>query len=127
MKTIKNILSLATLVMFVVLCTTSYLQAAGSSAKYIGGSLVQAAQPDPRAVYDFYADTDAAGSFPLAGKIWFEFTSPKDCKGWILETNDRTVKRGFTIKADKTIDYVVNPNALFFNWTGCGGAEGKSQ
>lgn len=126
MKTMKKALSIIVLMLFVMLCTTSYLQAEGSSAKYIGGSLVQGAGPDPEPGYDFFVDTDAAGCFPLTGKIWFEFTSIKDGKGWILTDQNRSTKRPFTIKANRTINYVVNPKAAFFCYSAVQG-EGKSQ
>jgi hypothetical protein len=122
----KKLLSTIFLLVILALCCIPPLLAA-SNPKYIGGTLAQGAAPDPSSDYDFFSDTAAVGYFPLSGKIWFEFTSPVDCTGWILSTQDRTTKRGFPIYAKVPIRYLVNPAALFFGYSGAVGGHGKSQ
>lgn len=122
----KKILSLLALILFVVLCMSSYLQAS-SDAKYVGGTLVQGAAPDPDDGYSYKVLTDTVGYFSLENKIWWEFWSPKDCKGWILSTNDKEGKTSFTIPAYERTSYIVNPKTTFFGYSSCTGMEIKSQ
>jgi hypothetical protein len=122
----KKLFSTIVLLAILALCCSTLLMAA-SEPRYVGGALVQGAAPDPSSDYDFFSDTAVAAYFPLSGKVWWEFTSPVDCTGWILSAQDRTSKRGFPIKADIKVSYVVNPKATFFSYSGCTGGHGKSQ
>ena len=116
------------IVMVLLLATQAapYLQAA-SEPRYVGGTLVQGAAPDPSDEFSYTVLSDVRGYFDLSGKIWWEIWSPKDCKGWILSSQSMTGKRSFTIPAYERISYVVNPKSTFFGYSSCTGLEIKSQ